>query len=230
MPTPLLILALVCALGCGTVAGVLFAFSNFVMPALGRLPAGGAIAAMQQINIKAINPLFMSVLLGTAVTCVATIVAAVADPGLYSPYLIGAGMLYLVGTIGVTQGVQHPPQRRARTARPQHVRRARSVGPLPRRVVHLQPRPDRRGPARGRTRDRSNPRRVMSASPRGTMPRREIGVYLAKTTQGVRGVAVARMAGMRTGVQRRRRPDGGRGNARGGRSRHRSAPALTVRH
>jgi uncharacterized membrane protein len=108
MPTPLLILTLVCALGCGTVAGVVFAFSNFVMPALGRLPAGGAIAAMQQINIKAINPLFMSVLLGTAVTCVATIVAAVADPGSYSPYLIGAGMLYLVGTIGVTRAFNIP--------------------------------------------------------------------------------------------------------------------------
>jgi uncharacterized membrane protein len=39
---------------------------------------------------------------------VATIVAAVADPGSYSPYLIGAGMLYLVGTIGVTRAFNIP--------------------------------------------------------------------------------------------------------------------------
>src|SRR4029077_10869462 len=103
MPTTILILTLACALGCGITAGVLFAFSTFVMPALGELPASGAIAAMQQINIKAINPWFMVVLLGTALTCVVTIVAALTDPGPYSPYLIGGGLLYLVGTIGVTK-------------------------------------------------------------------------------------------------------------------------------
>ena len=37
-------------LGCGLNAGVFFAFSTFVMPALKRLPAAQGIAAMQSIN------------------------------------------------------------------------------------------------------------------------------------------------------------------------------------
>ena len=38
------------ALGCGLVAGVFFAFSTFVMPALKRLPPAHGIAVMQSIN------------------------------------------------------------------------------------------------------------------------------------------------------------------------------------
>ncbi|MCV3214187.1 hypothetical protein OGM63_11805 [Plectonema radiosum NIES-515] len=37
----------------------MFAFSTFVMNALGRLQPNEGIAVMQSINIKAINPLFM---------------------------------------------------------------------------------------------------------------------------------------------------------------------------
>jgi uncharacterized membrane protein len=39
-------LTVVTALGCGLNAGALFAFSTFVMRALGRLPAAQGIAAM----------------------------------------------------------------------------------------------------------------------------------------------------------------------------------------
>jgi uncharacterized membrane protein len=57
------------ALGCGLVAGVFFAFSSFVMPALKRLELGQGIAAMQSINILAVTPAFMTALFGTAVAC-----------------------------------------------------------------------------------------------------------------------------------------------------------------
>jgi uncharacterized membrane protein len=57
---------LAAALGSRLIAGVFLAFSSFVMAALGRLPPPQAIAAMQSINITVINPLFMSVLFGTA--------------------------------------------------------------------------------------------------------------------------------------------------------------------
>ena len=60
---------LVTALGCGLNAGVFFAFSAFVMPALNRLPAAQGIAAMQSINKLAVTPAFMAVLFGTAVAC-----------------------------------------------------------------------------------------------------------------------------------------------------------------
>jgi uncharacterized membrane protein len=62
----LLALALVAALGCGLMAGTFFAFSVFVMRALGRLPGAHGIAAMQSINIAVVNPWFMTVFMGTS--------------------------------------------------------------------------------------------------------------------------------------------------------------------
>lgn len=61
------VLILAAVLGSGLIAGVFFAFSTFVMAALGRLPPAQSIATMQSINTTVINPLFMLVLFGTAV-------------------------------------------------------------------------------------------------------------------------------------------------------------------
>jgi uncharacterized membrane protein len=59
------------AIGAALVAGVFFAFSTFVMPALRRMPAPQGIAAMQSINKQApASPLFMAALFGTAALCV----------------------------------------------------------------------------------------------------------------------------------------------------------------
>ncbi len=109
MPSATFVLTLASALGCGLAAGAFFVFSTFVMQGLGRLRPEQGIAAMQQINIKAINPWFMTALMGTAVTCAATIVAALVDwDGSYGPYLIAGGALYLVGSIGVTMAFNVP--------------------------------------------------------------------------------------------------------------------------
>jgi uncharacterized membrane protein len=103
MSTATFVLTLVSALGSGLVAGVFFAFSTFVMRALGRVPAPEGIAVMQQINITVINPLFMGALFGTALTCLATIVAALLDwDSSYGAYLVAGAALYVVGTIVVT--------------------------------------------------------------------------------------------------------------------------------
>ena len=53
------------ATGSGLVGGIFFAFSTFVMRALGRLEPRSAIAAMQAINRAAPTPLFMVPLFGT---------------------------------------------------------------------------------------------------------------------------------------------------------------------
>lgn len=109
MPDATFVLTFVSALGSGLAAGVLFAFSTFVMPALGRLPPSQGIAAMQHINVKAINPWFMTLLFGTAATSLAAIVAGLVDLGeSYAPYLVGGGALYLLGTIGVTMAFNVP--------------------------------------------------------------------------------------------------------------------------
>jgi uncharacterized membrane protein len=103
VPDALLLLTLVTALGAGLAAGVFFAFSNFVMAALGRIPAPQGARAMQQINITVINPWFMTALFGTGVVCLAVLIAALIDwDGSYSPYLVAAGALYLLGCVAVT--------------------------------------------------------------------------------------------------------------------------------
>jgi uncharacterized membrane protein len=103
MITYLLALKLISVIGCALMAGVFFAFSTFVMNALSRLPPEQGIAAMQSINITAINPLFMTALFGTAATCLLLIVSTLSK--LSQPdavYLLGGSLLYLIGTVGVT--------------------------------------------------------------------------------------------------------------------------------
>jgi uncharacterized membrane protein len=106
---PLLVLTVVCALGCGLVAGVFFAFSVFVMKALAHLPAPVGIAAMQSINTAAPTPWFMAALFGTGAACVALAIAALfrlGEPGAVHQ-LVGS-VLYLV-TIVLT-GAYHVPR------------------------------------------------------------------------------------------------------------------------
>src|SRR3712207_9179409 len=85
------------ALGCGLVAGVFFAFSTFVMPALKRLPAAHGIAAMQSINILAVTPAFMAELFGTAVACLGLVAWVVISSGERpTAFEIAGGAPYLV--------------------------------------------------------------------------------------------------------------------------------------
>ncbi|CCV10941.1 DUF1772 domain-containing protein [Mesorhizobium sp. STM 4661] len=91
------------AIGSGVVGGVFFAFSNFIMPALARLPAAGGIAAMNSINITVITPLFMTALFGTGLVCIIIAVGAVmgwSQPG--SLWLLAGALIYLVGNPIVT--------------------------------------------------------------------------------------------------------------------------------
>ena len=96
-------LTLITALGCGLVAGILFAFSTSVMKALARLPSAQGIAAMQSINITVINPLFMGAFFGTAAACVLVVVFSLLrwnEAG--AVYLLSGGLAYLIGAILVT--------------------------------------------------------------------------------------------------------------------------------
>jgi uncharacterized membrane protein len=104
-----LVLGVTTALGCALNAGVFFAFSSFVMPALSRLPPGDGVRAMQAINVAAVRPMFMTSLFGTAVLCLVVIVLGIAgwedDSG---PYLVGGGVAFVVGTIGLTVAYHVP--------------------------------------------------------------------------------------------------------------------------
>ena len=98
-----LVLPFVAALGAGVMAGIFFAFSVFMMTALGRLPPPAGIAAMQSINAAILNPLFFVVFFGTAVLCLLAAVAAIVEwPLPEAFYLIAGRVLYLVGAMLVT--------------------------------------------------------------------------------------------------------------------------------
>ena len=91
------------ALGCGLIAGSFFAFSTFVMGALGRLPPAHGIAAMQSINVVVINPWFLGAFIGTAVACALLVAATLLnwqEPGAMA--LLAGGLLYVAGTFLVT--------------------------------------------------------------------------------------------------------------------------------
>jgi uncharacterized membrane protein len=108
------------ALGCALSAGALFAFSAFVMAGLKRLPPAQGAAAMQSINVTAVTPAFMTTLFGTALLCLVVAVWAVAswDDG-RAPWSLAGGLLYLVGTIGITMAANVPRNNRLAALAPE---------------------------------------------------------------------------------------------------------------
>jgi uncharacterized membrane protein len=101
-------LTVIAALGCGVIAGVFYAFSVMVMRSLARLPAQHGIAAMQAINAAALRPAFLWVFTGTGALCAAVVVGSLVDWDDASPYLVVGGLLYLVGSFGLTVGYHVP--------------------------------------------------------------------------------------------------------------------------
>ena len=96
-------LILFAAIGSALTAGIFFAFSTFVMQALGQQPNASGIATMQAINITVINPWFMAAFFGPAMACLVLTMIALRQweqPGSIC-WLVGS-LLYLIGTIGVT--------------------------------------------------------------------------------------------------------------------------------
>jgi uncharacterized membrane protein len=102
-------LTLILCIGAGTVGGVFFAFSTFVMQALAQLPASQGIAAMQRINVTVLNPLFLGVFMGTALLALAAAVLAFLPWGApRSTWLLASGMVYLFGSFLVTVAFNVP--------------------------------------------------------------------------------------------------------------------------
>jgi uncharacterized membrane protein len=106
-------LTLVAVVGAGLVGGVFFAFSNFVMKALGRLRPSEGAAAMQSINITVITPTFMTALFGMGLLSLVLVVWGLVDlDEPYAGWLITAGVIYVIGEI-VTTGAYHVPRNNA---------------------------------------------------------------------------------------------------------------------
>jgi uncharacterized membrane protein len=101
-------LAIATALGCALNGGVLFAFSAFVLPALGRLAPAEGIRAMQSINVVAITPAFMTAFVGTAALCVALIAVALAAADGPAAWLVAGALTYVVGVFALTRAYNVP--------------------------------------------------------------------------------------------------------------------------
>jgi uncharacterized membrane protein len=109
MSTWLFVLTLLAALGSGMMAGMFFAFSTFIMQAFARRPAPVGIAAMQSINQTILKPIFFLVFFGSAVVSVVIAVWALLDwSGGGSGMRLAGGLLYVVGSIGVTMRCNVP--------------------------------------------------------------------------------------------------------------------------
>ena len=120
MSDGLLALTVLTALGCGVVAGVFFAFSTFVMKALGDLPPAAGITAMQAINAAAIPSTFFFTGFATMLGCVALAIWAVVEwreP--FAPYLLAGSALYVAGSMVVTAAFNLPRNDALATVDPQ---------------------------------------------------------------------------------------------------------------
>jgi uncharacterized membrane protein len=94
-----------CAIGCGLLGGLYFAFSAFIMRALADIePAAGA-AAMNAINRVILRSAFMPLFLGSTLACAAlAILGAIAGSWL----LITGGALYVIGMFVITMAFNVP--------------------------------------------------------------------------------------------------------------------------
>lgn len=101
---PLLVgLTWISALGAALIAGTFFAFSAFIMTALGHRPPAEGIAAMQEINLAVVRSGFIGVFVVTAITASALAIAALlkwSDPR--AIYWLAGAVLYVGFTFSLT--------------------------------------------------------------------------------------------------------------------------------
>ncbi len=113
------ILTFVAVLGSGVVAGIFFAFSTFVMRALGQLPANQGIAAMKAINVTVLNPWFFLAFFGTGAVCLPVAFLALGSAaGTHRAYLLAGCALYLLGCLLVTVACNVPLNDRLASTEP----------------------------------------------------------------------------------------------------------------
>ena len=97
------------ALGCGLMAGLYFAFSAFIMRALGRIEAAAGISAMNAVNVVIVRSWFMPLFLGTTIASLALAAIAAWDlAAAGAPLLLAGGLVYMFGMFGVTMAFNVP--------------------------------------------------------------------------------------------------------------------------
>lgn len=86
------------AIGCGLLAGTYFAFSTFIMTALGRIEPFHAISAMNSINSTILRSLFMPLFFGTTLaSAVLAIIGLLRRSEPSGIAMLAGGLIYVVG-------------------------------------------------------------------------------------------------------------------------------------
>ncbi len=89
--------------GSALIGGIFFAFSNFIMKALARVPTAEGIAVMQSINVTVLNPWFVGMFMGTAaISALLAVLGVTGWQAPSAPWLVVGALLYLVGTFLLT--------------------------------------------------------------------------------------------------------------------------------
>ena len=103
MNTLTIVATIAAVVGTALIGGIFFAFSNFVMKALERIPHSQGLLAMQTINVTVLNRWFLGAFMGTAIVCLVLALLALMDwTSAFSPYLLGGAVSYIGGTWLVT--------------------------------------------------------------------------------------------------------------------------------
>lgn len=105
------------ALGCAVMAGLYFAFSAFIMRALGEIDRAAGIAAMNAINRVILRSLFMPIYLGSTLTSIGLAVIALlswGEPG--AAAMLAGAVVYVLGMFGVTMARNVPLNNRLMAA------------------------------------------------------------------------------------------------------------------
>jgi uncharacterized membrane protein len=116
--TVLPLVTLLGVVGSGLMAGVFFAFSTAVMPGLRRLRPSAGAEAMQHVNVVIQNPLFLLVFMGTGLICLLVAIGALVSGAAGAVWLVIGALLYVVGSVGLTMGVNVPMNNRLDAANP----------------------------------------------------------------------------------------------------------------
>ncbi len=99
--TTISLFLLVTALASGLIAGLFYSYSCSVNPGLGALPDAHYLAAMQSINRAILNPVFFFSFMGTLLLLPLSTYQHFGTGNRFY-LLLGASLVYLIGTFGVT--------------------------------------------------------------------------------------------------------------------------------
>ena len=91
------------AVGCGLLAGLYFAFSTFIMTALGRIDQAAGISAMNSINVVIVQSIFLPLFMASTFASLLLVVLSLfrwSEPDAW--LMIAGGLLYVVGMFIVT--------------------------------------------------------------------------------------------------------------------------------